>query len=229
MTSQQFSIADRPWLIPCGCDDLIRIGTNSDGGYITSRQAVDASQYLLVLGIGNDWSFERDWHKINYHSDIDCWDGTVEIPKNSDFYDLGLRHNCVNVLGYDSAGSENLQNIFDRIATDNIFVKIDIEGHEEAMIDILVSQHSRITGLIREWHRTWAPDFQDKMQLLQQYFSLIHVHANNAGPICNDFPEVLELSFVRQGIKQVLPRTDLYLDIDYPNTSMAPEYVLVAS
>jgi hypothetical protein len=206
MTSQQFSIADRPWLIPCGCDDLIRIGTDSDGGYITSRQAVDASQHLLVLGIGDDWSFERDWHKINHHSDIDCWDGTVEIPKNSDFYALGLRHNCVNVLGYNSAGSENLQNIFDNIATNDIFVKIDIEGHEEAMID-----------------------FQDKMQILQQHFSLIHVHANNAGPICNDFPEVLELSFVRRGIKQVLPRTDLYLDIDYPNTSMAPEYVLVVS
>ena len=46
-------------------NDLIRLGRPSDGGYIVSKSDIEKSDYLLALGISDDWSFEEDFLTIN--------------------------------------------------------------------------------------------------------------------------------------------------------------------
>lgn len=49
---------------PANVDDLIRVGSDNDGGYVVSKRCVDRTQVLLTFGIGDDWSFER---RFAYH------------------------------------------------------------------------------------------------------------------------------------------------------------------
>jgi len=53
------------WFNPYRCDDLIRLGRNFDGGYLVSRQDILASDILVSMGINDDWSFEKDFIKLN--------------------------------------------------------------------------------------------------------------------------------------------------------------------
>jgi hypothetical protein len=45
--------------------DLIRLGSNYDGGYVVSRDAIISSEVLVSLGIANDVNFEYDFVAIN--------------------------------------------------------------------------------------------------------------------------------------------------------------------
>lgn len=47
------------------CEDLIRLGSQSDGGYLVSKRDVDASGILLGFGINTDWNFEEEFLKCN--------------------------------------------------------------------------------------------------------------------------------------------------------------------
>lgn len=56
--------------------DLIRLGQNNDGGYLVEKQSVLNSNSLITLGLGYDWSFEKDYYKIKQKK-IFCYDHTV--------------------------------------------------------------------------------------------------------------------------------------------------------
>ena len=42
-------------------DDLLRIGKNSDGGYVLSKKQMNKTKILLSFGICDDWSFEEEF------------------------------------------------------------------------------------------------------------------------------------------------------------------------
>ena len=46
---------------PEGLYDLIRLGSDHDGGYLVDPNSVQESKALLALGIGKNWSFEKDF------------------------------------------------------------------------------------------------------------------------------------------------------------------------
>ena len=50
---------------PIDLDDLVRLGRNCDGGYILSKRQIDSTKILLSFGLSDDWSFEKDFAKIN--------------------------------------------------------------------------------------------------------------------------------------------------------------------
>jgi hypothetical protein len=43
---------------PIELDDLIRVGHDSDGGYILPKRCIEKTDTLLSFGIYDDWSFE---------------------------------------------------------------------------------------------------------------------------------------------------------------------------
>ena len=53
---------------------LIRLGKNNDGGYLVGKKTILESEILISLGIGDDWSFESDFLKINNQSKIIMYD-----------------------------------------------------------------------------------------------------------------------------------------------------------
>lgn len=52
-------------LHPVYLNDLIRIGSESDGGYVISKQQVQKTNLLLSFGISDNWTFEEDFLKKN--------------------------------------------------------------------------------------------------------------------------------------------------------------------
>jgi hypothetical protein len=45
--------------------DLIRVGSQSDGGYVISNKIIRKADYLLSFGLGDNFRFETDLKKKN--------------------------------------------------------------------------------------------------------------------------------------------------------------------
>ena len=43
---------------------LIRLGHNSDGGYIINNEILDKSKTLLTFGLADEFSFEKDYKSL---------------------------------------------------------------------------------------------------------------------------------------------------------------------
>ena len=56
--------------------DLIRLGKDNDGGYLVEKDSIANSKALITLGLGSDWSFEKDF-KEKFKKPIFCYDHTV--------------------------------------------------------------------------------------------------------------------------------------------------------
>jgi len=64
---------------PVFTDDLVRIGRDTDGGYLINRRSI-ADADLLSFGINDDWSFEAHFHSL-YNGRIEMYDGSVSVKK----------------------------------------------------------------------------------------------------------------------------------------------------
>jgi hypothetical protein len=225
------------FLRPVVIDDLRRIGTDQDGGYIISQKTIAESTALLSLGVGDDWSFDQQWHAIKPLDIIHAYDGSVDWSQISDdgmkdynnFWRHPRIHFPVNVGPNRDTGIVGFDRAMTVINSSQVFVKMDIEGGEWELIKYLcLNQHS-ITGMIIEFHdvgrlRDW---FINSVHQLQRYFGIIHVHGNNTCFMCDDgLPSVIELSFAHQKFLPAdsITRSRLYLpQLDRPNHPDIPD------
>lgn len=53
------------FLAPFKMEGMIRIGANSDGGYVVPKILVDKCEVLVSLGVSCDWSFDRHFSLLN--------------------------------------------------------------------------------------------------------------------------------------------------------------------
>jgi hypothetical protein len=96
-----------------------------------------------------------------------------------------------------------------RIGSQQIVLKIDIEGAEYRIIQDIVDCADQIVGLIVEFHDTelLRALFREATEALSTTFDLVHLHANNAvGAAADGFPDIVELSFVRRGLCELQGR-----------------------
>ena len=55
---------------------MIRLGRGCDGGYVVDRRSILRSDWLLGLGLSDDWSFEQDFRSV-VEIPISIYDGSV--------------------------------------------------------------------------------------------------------------------------------------------------------
>lgn len=162
--------------------DLIRVGSRHDGGYITSRKAVQGSTALVSLGINDNWDFEKDFS--NYHAkipkqilvdnamSIKWWVlSTLRKIIREDFsfrklfievfkpfkFAAYIKSNHVTFIhqtvGINAiAGEIKLQEILDLVSSERIYLKIDIERSEYLILEDILEGSSRISGISIEFH-----------------------------------------------------------------------------
>ncbi len=58
--------------------DLIRLGQKNDGGYSIPKESLKNSDVVYGFGLGDDWSFEKDFQKLS-GAKIICFDGNVNF------------------------------------------------------------------------------------------------------------------------------------------------------
>ena len=219
-----------PYKVP-----MIRLGDKSDGGYVISTQASTADT-LISLGLGTNWSFDKDWLKLNPNTIIHGYDGTIDplefSKKLKQEYDLFFKQNAVqNVIHFkENVTIDNIDKIFNR-AKGNIFLKMDIEGDEYSLISS-ICQRQNLVGMVIEFHNLDFEhrriELQSTIDLLDNY-KIVHVHANNYGGINNDLlPHTLEISFLRKDLCNTTEkRYDVYLpNLDFPNLTTNEDYML---
>lgn len=228
--------------------DLVRVGKNNDGGYLVSHSDIEKSDLLIGLGICDDWSFEEhfvlrnDVEVIVYDASLNFyfWLKRILIETIKNPFNLyafkkyfsykkffrGKHKHIKKFVGLNTIDNIHctFEDVLNETNSQNIFLKIDIEGSEYRFLHDIISNEERITGMVIELHD--VDIHLDKIKEFLNKFSLnlVHVHANNFSPIVadNDLPLTLELTFSKYSNTY----TDYKLPhkLDMPNNKNYSDY-----
>ena len=110
------------------------------------------------------------------------------------------------VLSKESRKEIDLASVFARVPQSSILaLKIDIEGNEYAMSQIVLEEMTRranqIQLVVMEFHNTiiMRQEFLNFVESISKLLPIVHIHGNNFGQIGQDgFPEVVEITFAAQ-------------------------------
>jgi hypothetical protein len=210
----------------CQFDKKIRLGNNSDGGYIIGDLEGGYDCYISA-GISNEESFTRDFVKRYEMNEFNSYafDGTIQnYPYN---YTTNISFIKKNINSFNDDNNSNLFYCIDKY--ENIFLKMDIEGGEYPWLSsISVEQLQKIKQIVIEFHGitndSWGCNNPGKMECLEKIAKthyIIHAHGNNHGIVQNNIPDVIELTYVNKKLFESEPplnRTPLPIpNFDYPN------------
>ena len=237
--------------------DLKRLGKANDGGYVVDSASIAEADFLLSLGISDDWSFEKDFLSQK-NVGLIAFDGSIggteffkSIIKSLALihrmtrhfkaiatllnYLLFFRHNRIHVkkfCGPDTFTDHiSLKRIFEDYVPDdhrNIFLKMDIEGGEYRILNELIHLQSRLVGCVIEFHDC---DLHEKRiaDFIEDFeLQLCHIHSNNWGHVTpNKKCQFLEVSFSRAAAAEC--PTELNVSLDEPNNPHRHDHTLVFS
>ncbi|WP_298768700.1 hypothetical protein [uncultured Shewanella sp.] len=232
--------------------DLVRVGRDYDGGYLVSKSDIDKSDVLIGLGINDDWSFESDFCQYN---DVPVYAYDASVSKKVFFKNIknafrrfhrpkpllhwikvynsykkfftGNKHHIEKFVGLNAGGVHcSMDEVFKDTDYKNIFLKIDIESSEYRILESLIENQDRITGMAIEFH--YCDVHLERIRSFIERFKLplVHIHANNIAAIRIDdsLPSVLELTFsqyAKTGSNMSMPH-----ELDMPNSEKFDEIAL---
>jgi hypothetical protein len=215
------------FLQPNSPNDLFRIGSNFDGGYILSRQNVSDTESLLSFGLGSNIDFEYDLFKLKKRDfNIHVYDHThqylginslieaikrcLRFKSHKPFYYHLIfllkyhrfffgRHRLHYFEKIGTKGTNLVTSIARLGAKNNIGVKIDIESSEYEILSELIAYSDSFSFLIIEFHEVNRHKdlIESFCQNLQIYGGMKLFHLH-----ANNFSEVGSL-----GIPDVLELT----------------------
>lgn len=221
-----------------------RLGKHNDGGYVIA-ELPGTYDLFLSGGISNDITFENDF-LINY-PDINCYafDGTItSLPYKHDKINF-VKKNLGNINTHEITNLHEYMKNFN-----NIFLKMDIEGHEFRILPTFFENNfiEKIKQLVVEIHSPadiqLYPEYfkglsdiknEDMFNLfknINKTHTLIHFHANNGCKMNKidgiDIPHVFELTYIRNEFVQEKIRNDesLPTDLDMKNVPQNADYNL---
>ena len=216
------------FLRPVIVEEICRVGNLTDGGYVISRSAIEKSEILLSLGLGENWSFEKAFTEINKSASIDIYDHTISFrffvikvikgivkfllfkekfsnvlarAKRAKDYFLFWVLKTRNTHHQIRIGEASFSEALSRYKNpDLIGLKVDIEGAEWEILNLIAGNKDRFQFLLIEIH-----DFDNHVDQLRVFlremseqFVLAHLHANNFETLgINGFPKVFEITLLR--------------------------------
>jgi hypothetical protein len=229
------------WCCPIAVPDLIRLGGKMDGGYLVPQSVVEKSQGLLSFGLGDDFTFDQDWHTLKPTDPINMYDASVtrdsiQVSVNSSarghldlktMYDEFFQGNRKHVNEF--IGPNNFAEALDRIGVDQVFIKMDIESSEYNLIDTIVAHRDRITGIAMEWHQCEkrSAKWQEAVEKWQEHYAIVHLHGNNhVDPDYDNMFGCMELTHIRRDLVQGNElRKQIHIpELDYSNVSGREDY-----
>jgi hypothetical protein len=181
---------------PYFCEDIVRLGKDNDGGYLVNKQDILKTKKLLSLGVGDDYSFEKDFMALN-DCPIVAFDGTIdpnqEFIKN--FYSGDK--NFINKNIGNKEGEVSFKSI---LGQQDVFLKCDIEEHEYDILNDIIIHSKLFTGIAIEFHNINGKDnFNELINFIAKVeLKLVHVHVNNWFYYTTEqgcIPDVIELTF----------------------------------
>ena len=207
-------------------DKKRRFGKNQDGGYVVGVLE-DGYDCYISCGIGDEECFSRDFineYKMNEYNSYG-FDGTINsYPYN---YTNKISFIKKNIGDIDNDTHTNLSFLMNKY--NNIFLKIDIEGGEYPwLLNISEEQLNKFKQIVIEFHGItndgWGCTNINKIKCLTKLANthyIIHSHGNNHGPVVNNIPDVIELTYINKKYFNSVPelnKTPLPIpNLDFPN------------
>ena len=234
---------------PITAGNLVRLGRDNDGGYVVSRRAACAASVIVGLGLSDDWSFEESFIALSGGRAV-CFDHTVtenfwrwyaissvrrfKFKQAAKYFDYRRFFNGEIAvhrrlkIGYDRGGEISLKTVLAELDDEALFLKVDIEGAEYRILDDIIDQQARLTGLVIELHdidlhRNRIDDFIRRMTT----FDLVALHGNNFGGVDSaGDPLVVEASFTRRDLIDPPTSEPSAEELGMPCDSTRPEITL---
>ncbi len=165
-----------------GIKNLIRVGPNTDGGYVIHKESILLTKKIITCGLNDDWKFEKEFQKLNENCSVIAYDHTIDsnfwyqrfkkdiihffllkklrlskIIKMFDYIDYKIFFNNKNkhLLKkiVKKPKKENEISIIEVVQNlDDIILKIDIEGDEYDILSDITKNSQKIISLIMEFH-----------------------------------------------------------------------------
>jgi hypothetical protein len=186
----------------------IRIGPNSDSGYVLIEEPFKFSSYLLSFGVGGNIDFEKNTtDKYGIH--CDCYDAEPDYSIFPELININLGgyYDISNRIKYHKLHitKDNINTIIPKNI--NYVLKMDIEGGEWEVFDYITDDNiKRMSMLIVELHlnnelyRTRNFETITKsLSRLNKTHRCIHIHGNNNEgymPYTKGIPNVVECCYV---------------------------------
>lgn len=196
---------------PSAVSDLVRIGSPHDGGYVLPQRVLSNTQSLVSMGLCDDWSFEEAFQEesgaplvvFDHSVDRKFWvrrfvsmnfRGLLELDLAKlkrawrfvgyrRFFDTDVRRHVRRAIGRSEHGFVSLEDSL-KIANfeKDIFLKIDIEGAEYRILEQIVENRHKLSGLAIEFHDV---DIHEEkigafLNAMKKDFVLVHFHPNNS-------------------------------------------------
>jgi len=134
-----------------------------------------------------------------------------------------------NIHFFNDNNNTNLHGLIKNYS--NIFLKMDIEGGEYPwLLNIDESQLNNIKQIVIEFHGItndgWNCNYNNKVKCLEKLAKthyIVHAHGNNFGPVMNNIPDVIELTYVNKKYFDSVPELNTAslpnVNLDFPNNS----------
>jgi len=213
---------------PDGAYELIRVGSDHDGGYLVDPKSIEQSNALIALGVGRNWSFEKDFlerksvriHAYDYSIGLGYWIkhflkrvlavllGRFSAPFDAVklFLEFKIFFKDSAVLYLEKVGTApgcdtNLKKALDKLDRAPLFLKVDIEGYEYQILEEIIRCKDDLTGLVIEFHSV-----SDNIEQIEDFINkigitLIHIHPNNNRLDEEGDPKAIELTFSKNPTK----------------------------
>ena len=242
-------------LIPLDDEHLIRLGNNSDGGYIISKKIFKKCKTCLSFGLGDNFNFEEHLKAINPNVQVYMYDHTINIHYFIKYFFFWLWHNIryrrLNLrfmyflryynfflkkknnfhirekISADNSLSKIIKTL--KINTNNTLLKIDIDGSEYEIIDEI--KNYNFLCLVIEFEDA-DKNIEKIVKFVEENKNLkiIHLHANNFLPVGkNDIPKAIEITFQNASFfkNQKLSNKNYPIPyLDFPNNQMREDIKL---
>lgn len=201
-------------------------GGKHDGSYVLASKILDNTSAVYSYGIGTNVKFDTDLAN-NFSFPIFQYDHTIENTpvQNPNFIfkkEALSSHNLVKHLQENGHEDKN-----------DLLLKIDTEGAEYELFENTdLNVFKKFNQIVIEVH--YIKDCDERcvklITALILSHKLVHIHANNYGPVIEGLPVTLELTLVRDDL---IP-SDATLStkpaptegLDTPNNSIKSDYIL---
>lgn len=223
----------------------IRLGTQSDGGYViaeldggydgskavTDRTRSPVYDCYISAGIADEESFSGDFIERYGMKKEHCFafDGSIkDYPWQ---FTKEITYFKKNIGNYCDDSTTDLSFLIDRY--NDIFLKMDIESHEVPWI-LSVDSFDKFKQIVIEFHgindHSWNFNYHAKikcMRKLNKTHYLVHAHGNNYGGFKEGIPDAIELTYVNKKCFNEEPMLNISPlpdpDLDFPNHPLIPD------
>jgi Methyltransferase FkbM domain len=216
-------------------DNKLRLGPNSDGGYVIADLNGGYDCYISA-GIAFEEGFSRDFIRKYCMNEYNSFgfDGTINTYPYH--YTKNISFIPKNIHPFNDDNNSNLSFLLNNYSS--IFLKMDIEGGEYPwLLNLEDHQLNNIKQMVIEFHGItndgWNCNYDKKVACLEKLNKthyIVHAHGNNHGPVQNSIPDVIELTYVNKNYFTCVPEFNTQIlpiaNLDFPNKCHCPDIPL---